>query len=178
MFNKRVVIRQKAKIIKSLCLVPAFGITLFAILFIPYAQEFELFLFAGLFSISYLLVRRTVGFRSWISESSEIKYSLCIGDDYSNTHSCIPFVDITSVELCEYSLWGTRAPAAYADRDYHRIYTQFGYQGSGLIICYNLPGHIGDDSELRSWQLPVPKAEKFLALLQKSLSPQYIPSNK
>jgi hypothetical protein len=72
------------------------------------------------------------------------------------------------VELCEYSLWGIRAPAAYVDRDYHRIYTKFGYQGAGLIFCYDLPGHIVDDFELRSWQLPTPKAEEFLAFLLKN----------
>lgn len=164
--NKTTLIKQRAQSEKWLCLIAALFIASFAMFFIPYAHEAKPQWFSGLFLLSYLLIRLTMGFSTWIYEDSEGKRILCLRDAHANTNSYLPLEFITHVEYCDYSMWNQkRAPSNYANRKFHRIFTQLGYHGSGLIVCYRLPKSISGDCELRSWQFPAPKSEAFLKLM-------------
>lgn len=171
MFNKMTLIRQRAQTNRLFCLLPALGIAAFSILFIPVDFYSGGWWFAGLTWISYMLLRWFYGMRSWITETDgdPATRAFCIRDSYASFGSCIPCEYIIGIESCEYTLWHQqRIPAVHKDNPYYVIYTQMGYSGPGLIISYRLPKHLSDVTQVRSWQLPAPKAQQFIALLKVS----------
>lgn len=167
MFAGRTVEKQCAQSPRWLSFIIAALVSAFTVMSFSFAHDYLLFWFAGLFIVAYILARATMGIRSWISVDGAGKYMLCMRDNVSRANAYVPFDYIDSVDQSEYVSWPqNNTPAEFQNLPYHRTYSQLAYKGPGLIVCYTSPKHLGGDGQLRSWKIPAPKAEAFLALLK------------
>jgi hypothetical protein len=118
--------------------------------------------FTGLFFFSYVLARGTMGIRSWIRKDSNGKHILCLRDNISRANAYIPFEYISKVERCEYTTWlQDNTPPAYRNLPYHRTYTQFAYQGPGLIVSYTSPNILVAMASFVAGKFPPPRHWPF-----------------
>lgn len=170
MFNTRTLLMQRARSQLWIRVIAALIIAGFALLFVPFVHGSKLLWFVGLASLAYVLVSYTMGIRSWVTVDKIGNYVLCIRDNHSGSNAYVPFEFITLSEACEYSVFKNSAPQAYRNQEYHRVFKHFGYQGAGVIVCYQLPKHLCGDDQKRSWQFPAPKAEQLLNLLKNNAS--------
>ena len=166
-FNKNI-LKQKAQNVWWFCLLSAFVIAGFALLFLPIAVKYRLVCFVALVLISYFLVRKTVGFDSSIKEVKKGVYALAIRDNEMNNNSYLPLEYITDIEVCEYFIGQkNKIPSKFKNQPNHRIFNQFFYQGLGLVVGFQLPKHISADTSVKSWQFPAPKANDFILFISK-----------
>jgi hypothetical protein len=165
MFGSRTLVNQRAQSPRWLSFIIAVFISAFSVSFISFSHDFLWLWFICLAFVAYGFARLTMGVRSWIRVDSNGKYLLCLRDNGSRANAYVPFDYINRVELCEYAAWPQdNTPPEYQGLPYHRCYTQLGYQGPGLIVSYTSPTHLGGDGQLRSWQIPAPRAQAFLAM--------------
>ncbi|GAA4096745.1 hypothetical protein [Zhongshania borealis] len=167
MFGSRTVEKQRAQSPRWLSFLIATFVSAFSVMLFPFAHDFLPLWFSGLCLVAYMLARGTMGIRSWISVDGAGKYMLCMRDNASRANVYVPFDYIDSVALCEYVSWTEdNTPPAYKNLPYHRTYSQLAYQGPGLIVDYTSPKHLGGDGQLRSWRIPAPRAQVFLAIFK------------
>ncbi|MEX1668295.1 hypothetical protein AB4876_05185 [Zhongshania guokunii] len=173
-FNNRTIEKQRAQSPPWVSLIIAAFVAIFTVGLFSFTHDHILLWFVGLFGAAYILARGTMGIRSWIREDGDGKYMLCLRDNVSRANAYIPFEYISNTELCDYAIWPQdNTPPAYRDLPYHRTYTQFGYRGAGLLVCYTSPPHLGGDGLLRSWLIPAPRAAEFLELLNDKHGPNH-----
>jgi len=134
---------------------------------IPLYGQHPVAWFAGLSLVTYAFVHFGLAFRTKITQDEESKYTLKIPDHYSNSDRRIPLEYITHVEICEYQLF---ARDSYyppdVNHDYYYRKTMLGYQGSGLIVCYQLPKSMTGDTIVRGIKFPAPRAEEFASFMR------------
>lgn len=165
MFYSQTLIRQKARSPIWLNTVIALLVASTSVLFIPFSYEQPILWFSGMFLLSFIIVYLTFGFSSWITLDKEGNYVLCLRDNSSRSNSYLPFEHIRHVEIIPYRSFGNAIPEEYQQREFHYCFKQFGYAGEGLIVVYHLPKPVSGDEEIRSWQIPAPKAEAFFSIM-------------
>jgi hypothetical protein len=166
MLNTKTVITQTARRELWVNFILTLLVSSFGLVFIPFSYESPLIWFVGLSVVSYICIYYTMGFRSKITINKELKYTISIPDNSSNTSRHIPLEYITHVEICEYSLFKRDCyyPSA-VNNDYYYKKTMFGYRGAGLIVCYQLPKTMTGDSIVRGIRFPSPNANEFLSFI-------------
>ena len=170
MFTTKQVITQTARMELWVNIIVALLISFFALIFIPLSYENPIAWFVGLSIISYIFVYFTMGLRSRITLHKELTYTLSIPEHSSNRCRKIPFEYITHVEVCEYKLF--KRDCYYPDEvnnDYYYKKTMFGYQGAGLIVCYQLPKTMSGDFIVRGIRFPAPKANECLSVIKENM---------
>lgn len=126
--------------------------------------------FAMITALAMLFAMTFFGFKSWIVQEKNCKYTLCIRDKRSRTTIQLPVDYITLVELCEYDGFAKNQPQEnYLYNSCHRVFNHWGYKGPGLVISYQLPRTSAGSVELRSWRIPAPKALAFAQLISDNL---------
>ncbi|BFM04983.1 hypothetical protein [Halioxenophilus aromaticivorans] len=142
----------------------------FAVLFVPGAHTVLLAWFLGLAALAFCLLRLTFGFRSWIVQEKNAKYTLCIRDNHSRTTIQLPIDYITMVDHCEYTGFRkNESEINYLYNSCHKSFKHWGYLGPGLEISFQLPRTSAGSVELRSWRIPSPKAEAFYTLIAENM---------
>jgi hypothetical protein len=143
-----------------------------ALIFVPLSYENPIGWFIGLLIISYIFIYFSMGLRSHITIGKESQHTIHIQDRYSNYISRqVPFKCITHIEICEYRLYDK--DYYYPDgvnKDFFYSFTLFGYKGPGLIVYYQLPKSMTDDSIVRGIRFPSPKANEFLSFVKDNTS--------
>lgn len=124
---------------------------------------------ALLIPLLMLLIHTSYGIKSWIVLNGNNLASLKLRTQNATIASELPCRQILHVERCAYHRGRSPKPAAFIDDPYHRVFTQLGYSGPGLIVRYVIPAAAGGDGIPRGWQFPAPEADAFEAeLLQYS----------
>ncbi len=131
--------------------------------------------FGVLFLLVFLLIHYAYGIRVWVRQETVLT-PLAVEESVLSfrgltkySRGTLPVRYITSLTLYRFDgLWWRFWQRDAGLPANTRVYRQPGYVGPGVVIRYQLPPHMVDNPQERTWILPVPQARELMRLLEET----------